>query len=98
MIGKSKDMSMKSRNGDSGIVEIAYEKSIDTLRRMVRQEGMIAAGEGYYPCLTTRDIMITHLGAALVADSAFEESFRTSLDTLASCQSPSGQIPNIYFF
>lgn len=91
-------MSMELKKQDSEIVEIAYGKSVETLRRQVRQDGMVAAGEGYYPCLTTRDIMITYLGAALVADPAFKASYRASLDTLACCQSPSGQIPNIYFF
>lgn len=77
--------------------DVASEKAVELLLQLGRPQGMMAASEGYAPALWTRDIMITHLGAALVNDDCFQTSFRVSLETLARSQSPLGQIPNAYF-
>jgi len=91
---------MASRTAENArpIEDVACEKAIEVLGRLVRPEGMMAAGGGYNASLWTRDIMITHLGAMLVPNGPFQDSFRSSLDTLAYHQSPRGQMPNAFFF
>ena len=46
----------------SGIVEEAYQKSVEFLKKHIKPGGLQAAEGGYPPSLWTRDAIITSFG------------------------------------
>ena len=76
------------------LVEEAYQRALDVLRRCVTPYGFRASGlSSGYPQIWARDSMITSLGAVLTGDPDLLAAFRASLDTLGSHQSSLGLIP-----
>lgn len=78
----------------SDLIEEAYGRALEVLRRCVTPHGFRASGQvPGYPQVWARDSMITALGAALAGDAGLMAAFRASLDTLGAAQSPLGLIP-----
>ncbi len=74
------------------ITKEAYDKSIELLEKCATPHGFHAAYPGY-DAVWARDSMIMSLGASLL-ENKFKDTFKQSLITLGSHQSPHGQIPN----
>lgn len=79
----------------SKLVESAYQRAVEVLRRNATQRGL-KASHAYYNQVWARDAFISFLGANLVQDPALLQSARTTLDTFAKTRAPLGQIPNFY--
>src|SRR3989344_9377537 len=77
------------------MLEKCYESAKEVIRICSTKHGLFASGgiDGYN-AVWARDSMISFLGASLVKDSLFRNTFRQSIITLAMNQSPNGQIPN----
>lgn len=76
------------------ILEQAYQKAIEVLKKCESPRGLYASGAaGGYHALWARDAVISLLGGSLVGND-FKEVFKTSLDILVQNQSSRGQIPN----
>ena len=77
------------------MLDECYEKAKDVIKICSTRHGLFASGgiEGYN-AVWARDSMISFLGASLVKESLFKNTFRQSLITLAKNQSKTGQIPN----
>src|SRR3989344_8585415 len=77
------------------LIDKCYEKAKDVIRQCSTRHGLFAsAGIDGYNAVWARDSMISFLGASLVKDGLFRNTFRQSIITLAMNQSPNGQIPN----
>ena len=77
------------------LVEDAYQRGVEVLRRNATQRGL-KASHAYYNQIWARDAFISFLGANLVEDPALLQSARTTLDVFAKTRAPLGQIPNFY--
>ncbi|MBB3113141.1 hypothetical protein FHS18_005244 [Paenibacillus phyllosphaerae] len=76
------------------IIEEAYRQSIQVVERCMHAIGVKASAQAVgYNQVFARDSMITFLGASLVDNPDFQQSFRVTLDTLADYQSRLGMIP-----
>ncbi len=76
------------------ILEQAYEKAKEVLRKCSTGHGLHASGgKKGYNAVWARDSMITSIGASLIGNE-FKEVFKKSIITLKENQSKSGQIPN----
>ncbi len=77
------------------MIDECYEKAIDAIRACSTKNGLFASGgkEGYN-AVWARDSMISFLGASLVKNSLFKDTFKKSIITLGDNQSKKGQIPN----
>ena len=75
----------------------AYEKAVGVLRFNSTSRGFLASKIGY-PDVWARDACIANLGAMLTGDKELIKTAGNSLDTLASCQTELGQIPNYVKF
>lgn len=76
------------------MLDEAYEKSKEVLRKSSTNYGLFASGgRGGYDAVWSRDSMISLIGASLAGEE-FKEVFKKSLITLAKHQSEKGQIPN----
>jgi len=79
----------------NNLIDAAYFKAVDVLKKCSTPNGFFASGgKDGYNAVWARDSMITSLGASLVDDNLFKETFERSLITLAQNQSKNGQIPN----
>ena len=78
-----------------GKIEECYEKSKEVIKICSTKNGLFASGgKKGYNAVWSRDSMISFLGASLVKDLLFENTFKKSIITLATNQSKNGQIPN----
>lgn len=72
-----------------------YEKAKEVIEACSTKHGLFAsAGHKGYNAVWSRDSMISFLGASLIEDKKFKETFKQSLVILAENQSRLGQIPN----
>jgi glycogen debranching enzyme len=77
------------------IEDKAYERAIEVVNQCVNKYGLFASGgKRGYKGVWSRDSVITFLGASLVEDRNFQNTFRKSLEILGKYQSRKGQIPN----
>ncbi len=77
------------------MMDDCYEKAKDVIKRCSTKNGLFAsAGKGGYDAVWARDSMISFLGASLIDDRLFRDTFRQSLLVLGKNQSEKGQIPN----
>ncbi len=75
------------------LVDTAYEKALEVLRRCVSPLGFKASAlAGGYPQVWARDAPITSLGALLTGDAELIACARASLETLSSKQTDLGMI------
>lgn len=75
------------------VVDIAYEKAIESLK-MCRHPLGIRAAAKYYPDVWTRDGVISSFGALLLRDEEFDESVRNSLGTMKDSMNDIGHVRN----
>ncbi len=77
------------------MIDECYEKAKEVISKCSTKYGLFASGgkEGYN-ALWARDSMISFLGASLVKDNLFKNTFKQSLITLGNNQGEKGQIPN----
>ena len=77
------------------MIEKCYERAKEVIKICSTKHGLFASGgiDGYN-AVWARDSMISFLGASLVKDSLFRNTFKQSIVTLAMNQSRNGQIPN----
>ncbi|MBI2134577.1 hypothetical protein HYU09_01170 [Candidatus Woesearchaeota archaeon] len=77
------------------MMEKCYESAKEVIRICSTKHGLFASGgiDGYN-AVWARDSMISFLGASLVKDSLFRNTFRQSIITLSINQAKTGQIPN----
>ena len=77
------------------MIDKCCERAKEVIRICSTKNGLFASGgiDGYN-AVWARDSMISFLGASLVKDSLFRNTFRQSIITLAINQSRNGQIPN----
>jgi glycogen debranching enzyme len=76
-------------------IDKAYERAIETINQCVSKYGLFASGgKKGYKGVWSRDSFITFLGASLVDEDLFKETFKKSLEILGKYQSEKGQIPN----
>src|SRR3989344_3799614 len=71
----------------------AYDKAVEVIKKCSTKNGFFAAYPGY-DAVWARDSMIISLGASLVQNNKYQNTFKQSLITLANNQSKNGQIPN----
>lgn len=77
------------------LIDICYERAIDALRKCSTPHGLFAsAGIKGYNAVWARDSMISMIGASLLKEKSFKETFKQSIITLEENQSKNGQIPN----
>ena len=77
------------------MIEKCYEQAKDVIKQCSTKHGLFASGgKGEYNAVWARDSMISFVGASLVKDSLFRNTFKQSLILLANNQSKKGQIPN----
>ncbi|MBU4266810.1 MAG: hypothetical protein L6243_03560 [Candidatus Altiarchaeales archaeon] len=77
------------------MIDECYEKAKGVIRGCSTEHGLFAsAGKGGYNAVWSRDSMISFLGASLVKDPSFKNTFKQSLILLENNQSKKGQIPN----
>ncbi|MEK6967705.1 MAG: amylo-alpha-1,6-glucosidase [Nanoarchaeota archaeon] len=81
----------------SDLIELAYSKSIDLLRRSSRKEGFVASPAFTHYSIWARDAFITSIGANLSGDAALIKTARATLETFAKLQTPLGQVPDAYW-
>ena len=82
-------------NSSLKMMDRCYERAKEVIRACSTKHGLFAsAGEKGYDAIWARDSMISFLGASLVKDPLFKNTFKQSLITLAKNQSAKGQIPN----
>ena len=75
------------------ITHEAFERATNILQQCITDVGIKASVDrAGYPLVYARDSMITALGAARVADSSLEQSYRASLETLGRLQTDLGYI------
>lgn len=76
--------------------ELAYSKSLDTLKRCASKKGFLASTTRLYNyCrVWARDGVITGLASLLTNNSHLIDTFAKTLDTLAENQGKHGQIPS----
>ena len=75
------------------LVDAAYDKAVDVLRRCVTPLGFKASAlAGGYPQVWSRDAPITSLGALLTGDAELTACARASLETLGVKQTELGMI------
>ena len=75
------------------LIDTAYEKALEVLRRCVSPLGFKASAlVGGYPQVWARDAPITSLGALLTGDAELIACARASLETLGSKQTDLGMI------
>jgi glycogen debranching enzyme len=75
------------------LIDTAYEKALDVLRRCVSPLGFKASAlAGGYPQVWARDAPITSLGALLTGDAELTACARASLETLGGKQTDLGMI------
>jgi glycogen debranching enzyme len=73
----------------------AYQKAIETVKICSTKYGLFASGgKNGYKGVWARDTVITFLGASLIGDKKFKETFKRSLSILGDNQSKLGEIPN----
>lgn len=76
-------------------VERAYIDAIDTITECCYPKGLYASGgRSGYKGVWSRDSMISFLGASLIENRQFKDTFSQSLRLLKKYQSRHGQIPN----
>ena len=77
------------------MIDKCYERAKGVIRICSTKNGLFASGgiDGYN-AVWARDSMISFLGASLVKDGLFRNTFKQSIVTLAMNQSRNGQIPN----
>ena len=77
------------------MINLCYEKAKDVIKQCSTKNGLFASGgiRGY-DAIWARDSMISFLGASLIQNSLFKNTFKKSLITLTENQSENGQIPN----
>lgn len=76
-------------------IDVCYERSKEVIKKCSTKNGLFASGgKNGYDAIWSRDSMISFLGASLVKDPLFKNTFKKSLITLANNQSKNGQIPN----
>ena len=76
-------------------IDKAYERAIEVINQCSTKHGLFASGgKKGYKGVWSRDSFITFLGASLVEDKLFKETFKKSLKILGRYQSKKGQIPN----
>ena len=84
------------------ICDVAFEKAVATVRRNVSETGFTAAPpadnrlrehDANYAAVWARDGIITGLWTLCLEDRELDLCFRRTLETLASRQTPPGQIP-----
>ncbi len=72
-----------------------FLKALEVMKACSTSNGLYASGgRGGYDAVWARDSMISCIGASAAKDPRIREVFRRSLETLASHQAPTGQIPN----
>ncbi len=77
------------------MIDECYEKAKETIRKCSTKHGLFAsAGKSGYNAVWARDSMISFLGASLIKDKSFKNTFKQSLILLGNNQSEKGQIPN----
>lgn len=77
------------------ILKECYERAKIIIRKCSRPHGLYASGgPNGYNAVWARDSMIAMIGASVVDDPGFKETFKRSIMTLALHQSKNGQIPN----
>src|SRR3989338_9876147 len=77
------------------MIEKCYERAKEVIRICSTKNGLFASGGiGGYNAVLARDSMISFLGASLVKEKLFKDTFRQSIATLAENHSKNGQIPN----
>jgi glycogen debranching enzyme len=77
------------------ILDQAYGEAIKTIRKCSTKYGLFASGgKKGYKGVWSRDSFIALLGASLIDDELFKETFKKSLENLGKYQSKRGQIPN----
>ena len=84
------------------VCDVAFEKAVATVRRNVTEMGFTAAStqhnrlrehDANYAAVWARDGVITGLWTLCLEDPDLNRCFRRTLETLASLQTPPGQIP-----
>lgn len=77
------------------MIEKCYGRAREVIKICSTKHGLFASGgiDGYN-AVWARDSMISFLGASLVKEKLFRNTFRQSIVTLALNQSRNGQIPN----
>jgi len=84
-----------SRIKNPKMINLCYEKAKDVIKKCSTKNGLFAsAGKDGYDAVWARDSIISFLGASLVKNALFKNTFRRSLITLSENQSSKGQIPN----
>ena len=88
---------------DVDILDVAYEKAVETVNICSNENGLFASGgKKGYKGVWSRDSFITMLGASLVSEEhkdydLIKRTFRRSLETLGKYQSKKGQVPNAVY-
>ena len=77
------------------MLDECYEKAKEVIKSCSTKHGLFAsAGREGYNEVWARDSMISFLGASLIKEPLFKNTFKQSLILLANNQSKKGQIPN----
>lgn len=77
------------------MIDECYAKAKEVITACSTKHGLFAsAGKEGYNAVWARDSMISFLGASLVKNTLFKNTFKRSLVILANNQSKKGQIPN----
>lgn len=75
------------------MIDLASEKAKEVLKGNLREKGVIA-GRQYYPDVWGRDGFISSLGMSLSKDSDLLKASKLMINSLATYQRESGQLPN----
>lgn len=78
------------------LTDQCYLQAIEVLKKNITNFGF-KASVGHYNSIWARDGAITILGAILTGDKKLLETSRKTLETLKKYQTPTGQIPNVFF-
>jgi glycogen debranching enzyme len=80
---------------EKDILKECFEKAKHVIRECSTSNGLYASGGNKgYTAVWARDSMIAMIGASIVDDLGFKETFKRSIITLAENQGKTGQIPN----
>ena len=74
------------------MIDLAYKKSIEVLRKNSISSGLFASKS--YDGIWTRDSIISFLGLSLINENFFKKIFKENLKILKKYQTANGQIPN----
>ncbi|MBL7131114.1 MAG: hypothetical protein ISS45_06910 [Candidatus Omnitrophica bacterium] len=77
------------------MIDKCYERAKEVIESCSTKHGLFASGgERAYNAVWSRDSMISFIGASLIKDPLFKNTFKQSLILLKNNQSKKGQIPN----